>query len=109
MIYLNIWKMTTPTEQITDKPKEEKPIFTFEPVKKKPSRRYRKGSKYDPLLDGFLASKHKLVKVSIKNLKPHYLRTQLTKRIEADSEQPKPKYSNIKVSVINSICYLELK
>jgi hypothetical protein len=30
--------------------------FNLQPVSEKPSRRYRKGSKYDPILDAFLES-----------------------------------------------------
>ena len=31
--------------------------FDLKPVDEKPSRRYRKGSKYDPILDAFMKEK----------------------------------------------------
>lgn len=76
--------------------------FSFSEVKAKPKRKYRKGSKYDPILEGFLKSEHKLVKVEVPNKDANYIRTQLNKRIEATR-----KYNKIKVSVINNIAYLE--
>ena len=39
--------------------------FDLKPVKKKPSRKYRKGSKYDPIIDSFMESEHELVKVEV--------------------------------------------
>ena len=76
--------------------------FDLKPVKKKPSRKYRKGSKYDPIVDSFLESEHTLVKVEVENKDANYLRTQLNKRIEARELQ-----DNIKVSVVNNVAYLE--
>jgi len=38
--------------------------FELKPVDEKPSRRYRKGSKYDPVLDAFLEAEDTLVEVS---------------------------------------------
>ena len=76
--------------------------YNLEAVDKKPTRKYRKGSKYDPILDSFLESAHKLVKVEVENKDANYLRTQLNKRIEARDLQAK-----IKVSVVNNIAYLE--
>ncbi|MFB0558687.1 MAG: hypothetical protein ACETVY_06190 [Candidatus Bathyarchaeia archaeon] len=76
--------------------------FDLKPVSKKPSRRYRKGSKYDPVLDGFLESEHNLVAVEVENKDANYLRTQLNKRIEA-----RDLADQVKVSVVNNITYLE--
>jgi len=39
--------------------------FNLTPVTEKPSRRYRKGSKYDPVIDAFIASTDTLVEVSV--------------------------------------------
>jgi len=75
--------------------------FNLTPVEEKPSRRYRKGSKYDPVLDRFMERAAKLVEVSIEGRDANYLRTQLNKRIEARNLR------NIKVSVVNNVCYLE--
>ena len=77
--------------------------FDLKPVKKKPSRRYRKGSKYDPILESFKTGDATLVTVEIEGKDANYIRTQLNKRIDAQDR----KYSKIKVSVVNSICYLE--
>ena len=76
--------------------------FDLQPVNKKPSRKYRKGSKYDPILDSFLDGEHALVKVEVTNKDANYLRTQLNKRIEARDITDK-----VKVSVVNNIAYLE--
>ena len=75
--------------------------FKLTPVESKPQRKYRKGSKYDPLLDTFLESEHKLVKVTVEGKEANYLRTQLNKRVDAR------KIENIEVSVVNNVCYLE--
>ena len=76
--------------------------FYLKPVTKKPSRKYRKGSKYDPILDSFLEGEHELVKVEVENKDANYLRTQLKKRIEARDIEDK-----VKISVVNNVAYLE--
>ena len=75
--------------------------FNLTPIEAKPTRRYRKGSKYDPVLDRFMDRAAKLVEVSIEGKDANYLRTQLNKRIEARNMR------NIKVLVVNNVCYLE--
>ena len=75
--------------------------FTLRPVDEKPTRKYRKGSKYDPLLDAFISDPNNLVVVEVPGKDANYLRTQLNKRIEARN------IHTLKVSVINNICYLE--
>jgi hypothetical protein len=75
--------------------------FNLKPVSEKPSRRYRKGSKYDPILDAFMSGTENLVSVDVSGKDANYLRTQLNKRIDAR------KLTGIKVSVVNNICYLE--
>ena len=76
--------------------------FDLSPVEKKPNRKYRKGSKYDPILDAFLENKDNLVEVSVKGKEANYLRTQLKKRIDARELGEK-----IDVSVANNKAYLE--
>jgi hypothetical protein len=76
--------------------------FTLTPVEKKPSRRYRKGSKYDPIIGAFLESPEDLVEVKVEGRNANYLRTQLNKRIEARNLKRKAK-----TSVINNVLYLE--
>ncbi len=75
--------------------------FKLQPVEEKPTRKYRKGSKYDPLLDAFISGSHNLVKVEVPGKDANYLRTQLNKRIDARN------IHTLKVSVVNNICYLE--
>jgi hypothetical protein len=77
--------------------------FNLKPVKSKPKRKYRKGSKYDPLLEAFMSGSENLVAVTVPEKDANYLRTQLNKRIDA---LPKV-YKNIAVSVANNTCYLE--
>jgi hypothetical protein len=74
--------------------------FNLTPVTEKPSRRYRKGSKYDPILDTFLAGTDALVAVEIAGKDANYIRIQLNKRIDARNLR-------VKVSVVNNITYLE--
>lgn len=76
--------------------------FSLIPVKKKPTRRYRKGSKYDPVLDAFMKSSDELVEVKFEGKDANYLRTQLNKRIEVRDLKEK-----IKTSVVNNVLYLE--
>jgi hypothetical protein len=78
--------------------------FDLKPVDKKPSRKYRKGSKYDPIIDSFLKSEHELVKVEVPDKDANYLRTQLKKRVDARDLQDK-----VEVSVVNNVAYLEKK
>jgi len=76
--------------------------FRLIDVEKKPSRKYRKGSKYDPIIDKFLSGKSSLVKVEVTGKDANYLRTQLKKRIDARDLN-----SKIEVSVVNNTAYLE--
>jgi len=76
--------------------------FKLEEVKEKPHRRYRKGSKYDPVLDRFLEGKAKLVKVEVPGKDANYIRTQLKKRIDARGCGDKAE-----VSVVNNVAYIE--
>jgi len=74
--------------------------FDMKPVEKKPSRRYRKGSKYDRILEAFVEGTDNLVEVTVEGKDANYLRTQLNKRIEA-------KGLKVKTSVVNNILYLQ--
>ena len=78
--------------------------FELEPVEKKPRRRYRKGSKYDPIIDSFLNGQHNLVKVEAVGKDANYLRLQLKKRIDARDLSNK-----VEVSVVSNNTYLEKK
>lgn len=74
--------------------------YTLSPVEDKPTRRYRKGSKYDPIIDAFIEQDQSLVEVIVEDKDANYVRTQLKKRI--DSRDLK-----IIVSVVNNKVYLE--
>lgn len=76
-------------------------MFNLQPVEEKPTRKYRKGSKYDPLLDAFTSGPNDLVSVNVEGKDANYLRTQLNKRIDARN------LHSLKVSVVNNVCYLE--
>jgi hypothetical protein len=75
--------------------------FKLKPLSDKPPRQYRKGSKYDPIIDAFVSGSDSLVAVEVPDKDGNYLRTQLNKRIEAKGLE------GIKVSVVNNVCYLE--
>jgi len=75
--------------------------FELTPVDEKPSRRYRKGSKYDPIIDAFIEGNEDLVMVAAEGKDANYLRTQLKKRVEAR------KLEGVRVSVVNNVTYLE--
>jgi len=51
--------------------------FNLTPVQEKPSRRYMKESKYDPILDPFMKGEEDLVEVNVSGKDANYLRTQL--------------------------------
>ena len=96
-------------EKIITKPEPVKPTdklnvgFTLAPVDELPRRAYRKGSKYDPILDQFIKSKQKNAKLQIEGKTANYIRTQMKKRLEARKLQNK-----YIVSVVNDICYLSI-
>ena len=74
--------------------------YTLSPVEDKPTRRYRKGSKYDPIIDSFIEQDQPLVEVIVEDKDGNYVRTQLKKRIDARDLK-------IIVSVVNNRVYLE--
>lgn len=75
--------------------------FDLKPVTEKPSRMYRKGSKYNPILLAFMQGADRLAVVEAEGRDANYLRTQLNKRIRAHG------LKGVKVSVVNNACYLE--
>jgi len=75
--------------------------FTLGQTTKKPTRKYRKGSKYDPVLEAIQKSTGMMGTIEIPNIDGNYIRTQLKKRIDA------LKVTNIKLSVVNNQCYYE--
>lgn len=75
--------------------------YEFTPVNAKPARKYRKGSKYDAILEAFKATSRKLVKLEVAGKDGNYIRTRLSKLLTHEE------YAGIKASVINGECYLE--
>ncbi len=76
--------------------------YTLKDVERKPLRKYRKKSKYDPIIDDFLQREAQLSEVTVECKEPNYLRTQLKKRIEARGLG-----DSISVSVVSGKVYLE--
>ena len=75
--------------------------FDLKPVEEKPRRKYRKGSKYDAVLDAFLEGVSELVMVSVEGKEANYLRLMLNKRMKTR------KIGGVEVSVVNGVVYLE--
>jgi hypothetical protein len=75
--------------------------FNLKPVDEKPSRRYRKGSKYDRIIDAFMEGSDILVAVEVPDKDGNKLRIPLNKRIEARGLR------GVRVSVFDNVCYLE--
>lgn len=92
----------TEEKQIIEKADISPLIFSLKKTKEKPKRRYRKGSKYDPILDAFIKGTDKLCKLEVEGKDANYLRTQMNKRIEARKLD-----KQIEVSVTNNALYLE--
>ena len=82
--------------------KTPKPEFNLKPVKEKPVRQFKKGSKYDYIIDAFIEQKNPLVEVGVPNKDANYVRNALNKRIEVR------RIKNLKVSTVNDKCYLEI-
>jgi hypothetical protein len=88
-------------------PKERDKIYqsyisTSRSIEKIPTKRYRKGSKYDVILDEFLKSEFDIVEVTVDGKDGNYIGTQLNSRIESSS-----KYLGLKSYVVKNIAYLE--
>ena len=78
--------------------------FKFVDVENKPHRKYREGSKYDPIIDKFCEGKSDLVRVDVPGRDANYIRTQLKKRIDARDIG-----NQVEVSVVNNVAHLEKK
>ncbi|MFX0201006.1 MAG: hypothetical protein ACFFCW_33215 [Candidatus Hodarchaeota archaeon] len=76
--------------------------FNLTPVEEKPSRRYRKGSKYKPILDAFMNGTEKIVEVTVEGKDANYLKVQLDSCIDSGDLKNK-----VKISVVNNVAYLE--
>ena len=81
--------------------------FELKPVAEKPERtkkpeRTRKGSKYEPIIEGFLSGSHDLVRVDAENMDADYLRGQLAKIIKSRGLE-----GLVEASVVDKGLYLE--
>ena len=76
--------------------------FTVKAVETKPTRKYRKGSKYDAVIQGFIDAKVPLAEIEIEGKTASYIATQLNKRLEDNK-----KLAHISVSTANKTAYLE--
>lgn len=81
--------------------KAQAPKFHFTDVNEKPRRKYRKGSKYDSLIDSFLKGSAKTVRVEVPGKDANYITTQLKKRIVSRA------LKSLEASVVNNNTYLE--
>ena len=75
--------------------------FELKPVETLP-RSYRKGSKYDPIIDSFMSSGEDLAKIELEYGNSYYVNEQLKKRIELRNFE-----GSIDVGVINNEIYIE--
>jgi len=79
--------------------------FNIQPVEEKPDKKppHRTGSKYEPIIDAFMDSKHNLVRVEGTGIEANYLSGQL-KKVVAVNE-----LDSVQISVRNKEVYLEKK
>jgi hypothetical protein len=78
--------------------------FELMPETEMPNTTYQKGSKYDPILDKFLASGIKIVSIKPKAEEDaNYMRTQIKKRLDKRKMNDK-----ITASVVNNKVYLQI-
>lgn len=76
--------------------------FEMRPVEEKRSKSYLKRSIFDPIIDEFIESGHKLVEISAEERRASYLASQLQKRIEV-------RELDIIASAAGGFAYLEKK
>ena len=78
--------------------------FEMRPVEKKRKKLVGKKSKYDPIIDQFIAGGEKLVEITVEDKKANYVASQLNKRLglrELENE--------IEASAAQDFVYLEKK
>ena len=76
--------------------------FELKPVDERPKRSFKKGSKYNPIIDRFLIEKHDLVKVEVKDKNVGYIRYYLNRLIISRGMKDR-----VKASVVSGGVYLE--
>jgi hypothetical protein len=76
--------------------------FELKPVDERPKRRFKRRSKYNPIIDRFLIEKHDLVKVEVKDKDAGYIRINLNRLIISRGMKDR-----VKASVVDGGLYLE--
>jgi hypothetical protein len=76
--------------------------FELKPVDERPKRGFKRGSKYDPIIDRFLMENHDLVKVEVKDKDAGYIRYYLNRLIISRGMNDR-----VKASVMDGGLYLE--
>lgn len=76
--------------------------YAFTDVKDIPKKTTSRGSKYDIILDDFLASDKQKVKVLVPEITGSYLASQLAKRLSLRAAEKLP----VEISSVSNICYL---
>ena len=76
--------------------------FELKPVDERPKRSFKRGSKYDPIIDRFLMENHDLVRVEVEDKDVGYVRISLNRLIIARGMKDR-----VKASVVDGGLYLE--
>jgi hypothetical protein len=76
--------------------------FELKPVDERPKRGFKRGSKYDPIIDRFLMEKHDLVRVEVEDKDVGYVRINLNRLIISRGME-----DGVKASVVDGGVYLE--
>jgi len=76
--------------------------FELKPIDERPKRSFKRGSKYDPIIDRFIMEKHDLVKVEVKDKDAGYMRINLNRLIISRGMKDR-----VKASVVSGGVYLE--
>lgn len=78
----------------------ETPKYEIKPVEALPDKTFHKASKYDPMIEAFLASSVSFATISAEDMTPEYLVVQLQKRIRES------KRKDVSARMINKQVYL---
>lgn len=76
--------------------------FELKPVDERPKRSFKRGSKYDPIIDRFIMENHDLVRVEAENRNSNYMRINLNRLIISRGMKDR-----VKASVVDGGLYLE--
>jgi len=76
--------------------------FELKPVDERPKRSFKRGSKYNPIIDRFLMEKHDLVKVEVEDKDVGFIRYYRNRLIISRGMKDR-----VKASVVDGGLYLE--